>query len=172
MTLTPKQWTMTGFLIGILSGVAVAVAAFYTMRGSSNAVAQPVSPAAAMAPVSRPVSTPASAAVSSSPLISGTIDLDPSARVALPAVVFVIARTEGQGKGHPVLAKRLEVQSFPVTFTLASTDAMMDQAPPDHVLLEARVDLDGDAMTRDAGAAMASMPSVPLGVNGVKLMLK
>lgn len=166
MTTTPKQRATTGFMIGIVSGISVAVVVFFFMRGGSTAVAQPLSPRAAA--VSRPPRAP----VSSSPLISGTIELDPAAPVTLPAVVFIIARTEGQGKGHPVLAKRLDVQSFPATFTLASTDAMMDQAPPDRILLEARVDLDGDAMTRDAGAATASMPSVPLGTNGLTLVLR
>jgi hypothetical protein len=165
MTGKPKQWAATGFVVGIASGIAVAIAIFLFTRAESAAVARPMpAPVASSMAALKPSS--------SGPLIAGTIDLDPSAKVALPAVMFVIARTEGQAKGHPVLAKRIDVTAFPVSFSLSSTDAMMDQSPPQRVLLEARIDLDGDAITRDAGAPSASIPSVPLGANDVTVVLK
>jgi len=149
MTQTPKQWTTTGFLFGALTAIAVVIGSFSQTRSE---------------PVARAAQAPRVPT-----LISGTIELDASAKVALPAIVFVIAR--GTGGGHPVLAKRLDVSSFPVTFTLGPEDSMMGQKPPGHVSLEARVDLDGDASTRELDAPLASLDSVVLGTNDVKLIL-
>jgi hypothetical protein len=114
-----------------------------------------------------------SAAPPSANGIRGTIALDPSiaARVHTPAVVYVIARDEA-AKGHPILAKRLDVARFPVAFSLGPQDAMMGGTPPARVFLEARIDLDGDAATREPGAPSGSAGSVVMGASGVKLVLK
>ena len=48
----------------------------------------------------------------------------------------------------------------------------MGQAPPDHVALEARIDLDGDAMTREPGAPSAKIDSVLVPSHDVALVLK
>ncbi len=159
MTQTPKQWAATGFIIGVASGIAAAVIIFFMMRNGTEAVAQPL-----------PSSIPAAQNNAS---ISGTIALDPSAtgNMSLPAVVFVIARGDGL-EGHPLLAKRLDVASFPVNFSLGSEDSMMGQAPPNRVSLEVRVDGDGDATTREPGAPTALLESVTLGTNNVKLLLR
>jgi len=159
MTQSPGQRTTTGFIIGMMTALAAAMVMFVLMRKESSATAaQPVAPPA-------PVSNPA--------LLSGTIELDSSVagKVALPAVVFVVARGAEQ-QSHPVLAKRLDVRSFPVNFTLGPEDSMMGQAPPNRVSIEARVDLDGDAGTREPGAPVASAGSVSLGTNDVTLVLK
>jgi hypothetical protein len=174
MTQTPKQWATTGFIVGVACGiVAVFIVNFFLKRNESTAsAAQPFNiPAPIAAANSAPVSVPAS----SQRFISGTIELDPSAArsVALPTIVFVIARGEGlRLHGHPLLAKRLDVRSFPVDFTLGSEDSMMGQAPPNRVSLEARVDRDGDATTREPGAPAALIESVTLGTEDVKLVLK
>ena len=105
--------------------------------------------------------------------ISGRIELDPSiaAKTKMPAIVFVIAREENR-KGHPLLAKRLDVQRFPVTFVLGPEDAMMGGTLPSRVSLEARIDRDGDAATREPGAPVASLSGVALGTNDVVLRLR
>ena len=130
---------------------------------------------AALSGTNQPDASPATKS-SSNParvLLSGTIELDkPIAHsVTGTVVVFVIAR-DRSGKGHPVLAKRLEVASFPTTFSLGAEDAMMGQTPPDHVSLEARIDLDGDAMTREPGVPEARIESVALGSRNLTLTLK
>ena len=107
-----------------------------------------------------------------SPLFSGTIELEPSADAALPTSVFVIARAEGLPQGQPLLAKRFEVQSFPLKFSLGPEDSMMGQPAPARMSLEARVDRDGDATTREPGAPAASLDSVAAGTTGVKLVLR
>ncbi|MEO8215551.1 MAG: hypothetical protein ABI718_00550 [Acidobacteriota bacterium] len=106
-------------------------------------------------------------------VISGTILLDEAAAktVSGKVIVFVIARA-GTGKGHPVFAKRLDVTSFPVAFSLGARDSMMAQPPSDHLRLEARIDRDGDAITREAGSPSATIESVPLGAHDVTLKLR
>jgi hypothetical protein len=104
------------------------------------------------------------------PKISGRIEI--AKPVATPTYVFVIARDELRTGGHPLLAKRLEVKSFPVNFTLGPEDAMMGGALPPRVLLEARVDRDGDAATHEAGAPSASIGGVSPGASNIVLRLK
>jgi hypothetical protein len=106
-------------------------------------------------------------------LLSGTIALDPSITQSPGAAVtvFIIARTE-PGKGKPVLARRIDAQSFPVAFTLTGADSMMAGDKPGNVSLEARIDLDGDAMTREPGSPTARLASVSLGSQSVALTLK
>ena len=77
-------------------------------------------------------------------------------------------------EGMPFLhfAKRLDVTSFPVTFSLSARDSMMAQPPSDHLRLEARIDRDGDAITRETGSPSATIDSVPLGAHDVTLKLR
>ncbi len=149
MTQTPKQWAATGFIFGIGSGLAAAVMLFVLIQ-----------PRAAAAP---PNAT----------TISGTIELDSSAasKVRMPAVVFVIARDEAK-KGHPLMAKRLDVRRFPVAFSLGPQDAMMGPAASPRVFLEARIDTDGDAATKEPGAPSASIGAVAMWSTDIKLRLR
>ena len=163
MTQTPKQWATTGFIIGVATALAaIAMIFFLTRNDTANAApAQPPAPPAATA------KSPA--------LLSGTLELEPSVagKVNLPAVVFVIARAEGLlSHGHPLLAKRVDVKAFPANFTLSAEDSMMGQPPPNRVSLEARVDTDGDATTKEPGAPIGSIESIAIGTTNVKLVLK
>lgn len=105
--------------------------------------------------------------------IAGRIELDPTiaAKTKTPAIVFVIARDEAR-KGHPLLAKRIDVQKFPISFVLGPEDAMMGGTLPARMLLEARIDRDGDAATHDAGAPSASVSGVALGTTNIVLRLR
>lgn len=116
---------------------------------------------------------PVNAKAPQSVMLSGTIALDPAAagKVTGPVTVFVIARDKN-GKGHPILAKRLDVASFPAQFTLGAQDSMMGGAPPDNVSLEARIDLDRDAMTKEPGAPAVRIETVAIGTKDVTLTLK
>ncbi|HUK37026.1 MAG TPA: hypothetical protein VLV86_24090 [Vicinamibacterales bacterium] len=146
MTQTPKQWAATGFIIGAAAGIAAAFIFFFFARNDANAAPQPQL---------------------SATTISGTIE----ANVKGPAIVFVIARDESH-KGHPVLAKRLDVTSFPVKFSLGPEDVMMGGVPPARVFLEARIDRDGDAATREPGSPSASIDGVAMGASNLVLRLK
>jgi hypothetical protein len=188
---TSRTSARNGFLLGIgtaaIIGALVIVAVRYDGTAKATIVPPPV-PAAA-APASLPIAdhiaamneaaeraspTGATLPVSSkSVLLSGTIALDPSiaASVSGPVTVFVIAR-DSAGKGHPILAKRLDVASFPANFSLSAADSMMGGTPPDSVSLEARIDVDRDAMTKEPEAPAAKIEAVAIGSHDVTLTLK
>jgi len=96
--------------------------------------------------------------------ISGTVDVDPAARVRVApgAVLFVIVRAEGVTSGAPIAVKRLPA-SVPVNFTITSADSMMGQPLPPKVRLEARIDSDGNPLTRDPNDPVAVKDGVALG---------
>ena len=192
----PRFSARGGFFLGI--GITAVIAAIVIMAlrydgGSKVTATPPGSPVAASSaatqtfPLAEHVAamsqghdqTAAAAAVSpsSSPaqsaLLSGTIELDKSIANSISGAVtvFVIAR-DRNGKGHPILVKRLDVASFPTKFALGPGDSMSGQAPPDHVSLEARIDLDRDAMTREPGAPATKIESVAIGSRNVTLTLK
>lgn len=184
-----------GFLLGIGTAAIVGALAIAAVRydGTAKAVPQPTEPVAAAAvtstfPLAEHVAAmsgttdPTAAAATSMPpsskapqtvMLSGTIALDPSVadKVSGPVTLFVIARDKA-GKGHPILAKRLDVRTFPAKFTLGSGDSMMGGTPPNTVSLEARIDLDRDAMTREPGAPAAKIETVTIGATDVVLTLK
>lgn len=177
---TNRKALTLGFAI---AAVLVIATAFYFYPK-----AQSPAPIAAVASVAMPAQHPAPEAhrppsphafppereaEAGTTLLSGTIDLDPSITQSPGAAVtvFIIART-GPGKGKPVLARRIDAQSFPLTFKLTGADSMMAGNKPENVSLEARIDLDGDAMTREPGSPTARLASVSLGSNSVALTLK
>jgi cytochrome c-type biogenesis protein CcmH len=101
-----------------------------------------------------------------------TIDLDPSARSrATGGVLYVIARAEGVTTGPPVAVKRVSAAAFPTTVELTPADSMMGQPLPPRIRLEARLDSDGDAATRNPNDPFAAQDSVAKG-STVKLALK
>jgi hypothetical protein len=185
----------SGFFLGVATAAIIGALVFAAVRYDGNAkttVTTQALPAAAATtetfplaehvaamsgtqdPAASPMmSTPSSPKAPQSVLLSGTIELDPSvaSSVSGTVTVFVIARDK-KGKGHPILAKRLDVASFPVAFTLGPQDSMMGGAPPANVSLEARIDLDHDAMTKEPGAPSAKIESVDIGSKDVTLTLK
>jgi len=193
---TPRFSARGGFFLGVGTAAVIGALAVAAVRydGSAKATVTPpvekvaVAPAAtetfalaehvaAMSaaqnqPTTAAAVTPPSSKAAHSVLLSGTIALDKSIANSVSGVVtvFVIAR-DNKGKGHPILAKRLDVASFPAKFSLGPEDSMMGGAPPDHVSLEARIDLDHDAMTREPGAPETKIESVAIGSSNVTLTL-
>ena len=106
--------------------------------------------------------------------ISGTVDLDPSLKgtVSPSAVLFVFVREAGFGAGPPVAAKRLPASAFPIAFEVSESDAMMGQAFPDALLVEARLDADGDPTTRPPTDPKARQDDVKAGSTDTRLVLK
>lgn len=97
-----------------------------------------------------------------------TLSLDPGAKLKT-GILYVMARS-GAG-GPPVAVKRLQVNSFPITFDFGSADSMMGQPLPDSFRLEARLDSDGDAATKPPTDPSATQMNVAPGAQ-VKLALK
>jgi hypothetical protein len=193
---TSRTSARNGFLLGIGTAAIIGALAIAAVRydGTAKAVPPPAEPVATssavtetfpvaehVAAMSGTTETSAAAATQMPPsskapqavMLSGTIALDPSAagKVTGPVTVFVIARDK-TGKGHPILAKRLDVTSFPTTFSLGPGDSMMGGTPPNTVSLEARIDLDRDAMTKEPNAPAAKLETVTLGSSDVVLTLK
>lgn len=96
------------------------------------------------------------------PPIHITLSLDQAATVS-SGVVYVIARPDGEAKGHPIAVRRLVAMSFPVTVDLGGPDSMMGQPLPAKVHVEARLDTDGDAGTKDPADPHASLDQVSAG---------
>lgn len=105
--------------------------------------------------------------------VSGVIDLDPAARAALRpgAIVFVMLRDSGFGAGPPLAARRLPASSFPLAFEIGQADAMAGGHVPDDVLVEARLDSDGDPLTRPPSDPYGREDHVKIGTRGLHLVL-
>ncbi len=112
---------------------------------------------------------PEAPAPSAGPRISGTLLLDgpvPS------GVVFIIVRRAGVSGGPPVAAMRIEATAFPLDYAVTDADMMLGGPWPEAVTVTARLDRDGNAMTRAAGD-LESLTVGPLssGAAGVTLSL-
>ena len=103
--------------------------------------------------------------------IAGTLELEGGVAPASGAIVFVTVRPANVTSGPPIAAKRLPAVSFPLAFEVGPGDSMMGQALPDRVRVEARVDGDGDPLTRDPTEPVASADDVRVGSTGVRLVL-
>jgi tetratricopeptide (TPR) repeat protein len=106
--------------------------------------------------------------------LAGVIELPAAlaARVGPNAIVFVTVREAGTAGGPPAAVKRLPAASFPLRFAIGPGDSMMGQPLPRHVRLEARVDSDGDPLTRAEGDPAARLDDVPAGSSGLRLVLR
>lgn len=97
--------------------------------------------------------------------LSGTITLADTVKDAVKAgsVVFIIVRSDaGEGqKGMLLAAKKIPVTGtdmFPLTYTVGPADVMMQGTPlMGKVRLEARVDQDGDAISKAPGDVVGAM---------------
>ncbi|MFL5450514.1 MAG: tetratricopeptide repeat protein [Myxococcales bacterium] len=125
-------------------------------------------------PMARSTAQPRPAAAKSSRRhVAGTIELDPAlaGKVSPRAVLFVFVRPAGVAAGPPTAVKRL-APVFPLSFDLGEEDAMMGQPFPDPLLVEARLDEDGDPTTRPPTDPKARVDGIKAGTTGVKLVLK
>jgi cytochrome c-type biogenesis protein CcmH len=76
-------------------------------------------------------------------------------------VLFVIARNPAGGP--PVAVKRVAATAFPITIDIGQSDSMMGQQLPDHFRLEARLDSDGDPLTKPPSDPSAALDNVAPG---------
>lgn len=103
--------------------------------------------------------------------IRGTIRLADGAQAA-GAVLFLIARTPQQ-PGPPLAVKRMPVGPFPLEFEIGPEDEMIKGRPwVGPIALSARIDSDGDPLTRAEGDASAELAApVEPGAEGIELEL-
>lgn len=129
----------------------------------------------AVAPGEHPEVAPASAA--DAPAASGkgsvvvVIDLPKGVTVSSSALLFVIAREAGFEGGPPIAVKRVPAVNFPITVTLSEKDSMSGESLPGLLRLDARVDSDGDALTKDPRDPVASEDNVRPGGSQILLVL-
>ena len=105
--------------------------------------------------------------------LSGMVELDASAKGrASGGMVFVTIRAVGVTTGPPVAVKRFSAAALPAAFAITSADSMLGQELPERVRIEARLDPDGDPLTRAATDPSARLEDVKLGSTGLRLVLK
>ncbi len=109
--------------------------------------------------------------------IAGTVRLDPgrTAEVGERSTLFIVARSPGTGPGAPLAVKRVVRPSFPVSFTLGPGDVMIPGTAFDGPMdLSARLDRDGDPLTREPGEPAGVYPENPAapGARNVAIHLK
>lgn len=103
--------------------------------------------------------------------VSGEVRLAPGAKEG--GTLFVIVRPAGSPeRGPPLAVKRFETPQFPVRFNVGATDAMMGQPFVGPFDVGARLDRDGNAMTRGDDDVLAiPAKGVPVGASGLTLVL-
>jgi tetratricopeptide (TPR) repeat protein len=121
-----------------------------------------------------PMMETAEAAPGTPARLSGTVEMDGSARARAGAggLVFVIVRAAGVTSGPPVAVKRFPAASLPGAFAITSADSMLGQELPESVSIDARLDPDGDPLTRSPSDPAARIDGVKLGTTGLRLVLK
>ncbi len=105
--------------------------------------------------------------------ITGTVVIPEGTEVPPGAVLFVFARPAGQVGGPPTAAVNLRPSVGAVAFSIGPDNMppMMGRRPfPETVSLAARLDLDGNAGTKDGPSGALSDP-VPAGSTGVTITL-
>lgn len=102
---------------------------------------------------------------------TGTIELDSDAAARFNgAPLFVIVRARGVSAGPPAAAVRLAVTGASIPFTVRGSDAVMGGTIPSKGRVEARIDTDGDPMTRDE--APAGSVDADRGASGLVIRLQ
>lgn len=144
--------------------------------GEAAAASPPGGQAAGGAPMAQAPGAPAAQEGSgaSAQSVSLTIDLDPSVKETIVpgSILFVYARPAGVKAGPPVAAKRVPASGFPLSLELGPEDTMMGQPFPAEVAIEARVDRDGDAMTRDPDDPSGSADNLIPGAAPTRIVLQ
>ena len=106
--------------------------------------------------------------------IAGVVEVDGALKGAIApgSVVFVTVRDASFGAGPPLAAKRLPATGFPLAFEITGADSMMGETLPDSMLVEARLDPDGDPMTRSPSDPKVRLEDVKAGSTGLRLVLR
>ena len=111
------------------------------------------------------------------PGIEGTVRLAPGRTTGASerSTLYIVARAAGAGGGPPLAVKRIVGPTFPVSFSLGPGDVMMPgmafEGPLD---LSARLDRDGDPLTREPGEPAGTHVGNPVkpGARNVTIQLQ
>ena len=104
--------------------------------------------------------------------VQGTISVDPKLKAKLDgrAVLFIIARSANSSGGPPLAVKKVDRPVFPLSYSLGSENVMMPGVSfSGKVKISARLDKDGNPMTREAGNLMGEYKKNPVEVGSQKI---
>ena len=141
-----------------------------TVPGLETPSAPPVMPPPRSAAQELGLEGSGSEAASEGGEIKGTIRLGEGVSPGT-GVLFVIARA---GSGPPLAVRKLDASAFPVEFSIGPSDVMMPgRRFEGDIALSARLDADGNPMTRDPSDLAGATPGpVQPGATGVEIVLK
>jgi len=118
---------------------------------------------------------PAAGGSAGAPPITGEITIAPEVASAQPAggVLFVIARPQGMTAGPPLAVLRIPSPDFPLAFSIGPENVMIPSMQfAGEISISARLDADGNAMTRTAGdISSGTAEKLTPGTTGVSLSL-
>lgn len=142
------------------------------LKGMASAVlaqidsgAMPMQPPAASSQQAAP-----SAAPQGAPKVAGTVSLASGA--APEGTLFVIARRSKEAVGPPVAVQRMPAATFPASFALGEANMMLGGEWPAEVFLEARIDRDGNVMSKEDIVARSEIAGpVAAGTTNAALVL-
>ncbi|MBX2802884.1 MAG: tetratricopeptide repeat protein [Myxococcales bacterium] len=107
-------------------------------------------------------------------IVSGTMDIDPAAKATLKGTETVFLSVKDPTKAGPPVAAERMAAVFPAAFELTTADIRAmpgaETSIPANMMLTIRVDLDGNAMTKEA-APIAVVENVASGSAGVNVVL-
>lgn len=104
--------------------------------------------------------------------IQGIISVAPKLQAKLDSqtALFIIARTGGGPAGPPLAVKKIDRPAFPVSYSLGPEDIMMaGTAFAGEVHISARLDKDGNPITREAGNLAGEFRNNPVTVGSQKV---
>jgi hypothetical protein len=122
-----------------------------------------------------PPAAAAADAVPSGDPVEGQITVDASLGDPGSGTIFIVVRNQGMpNQGPPLAVKRIADPKFPASFQISASDMMMPGIPfvgPFDIY--ARLDRDGNAMTKDPGDLVNSAPAagVKAGSKDVQISL-
>lgn len=133
---------------------------------------EPLPEAKSISEVSKPqTSAAAPQPATNELLLSGTVAAKDGLKVPENATLFVMGRVADR-PGPPVLVKRFHPVVLPLEFALTGQDQMMQGMPvPENLQLSARLDQDGDAISKTPGDLTGVVASVARGSKEVALVL-
>jgi len=99
------------------------------------------------------------------------VDLPRGVTVPAGAILFVIVREAGLESGPPSAVKRIPATNFPITVTISEKDSMAGEGLPGLVRIDARVDRDGDPLSKDPQDPAATEENVRPGGSQVLMVL-
>jgi len=143
-----------------------------------NAAPAPVAPAA---PPAAPAAAPAAPAAAAAPAagggtITGKIEMSKAiAKMKPKGTLFLTARRISDNpnvRGSLVAVKKFPATTFPLEFSMSAADMPFQGGAFDGELtLTARIDQDGDPLSREKGDVHGTLPKVQVGSKDVRLTI-